>query len=145
MSEESQRKLLVTRVVAKAKVFDPDLKIKLPNLPFDPPTNQVYGKMFILGGRSFNAANAGEKKLVRRTGILQITILSPEEKGTSKGNKAVDMFAKAFENWKGRDDEGIQYTFKTADVRYPTEAMSGWYPHIVRIPYYRDDYTDLPD
>ena len=143
MSEESQRVFISKRLIARMKVFDPDLMIAIPNLPFDQPEGEVFGKMFLLGGRSTNAAKSGEKTLVRRTGILQVTFFSPAEKGTKRACEAVDEIVRVFENYRGRDDAGVEYTFKTAETRNP-DTKGGWHMTIVRIPYYRDEYRDLP-
>lgn len=143
MSEESQRVFLSSRLIARMKAYDPALKMAIPNLPFDPPTSEVYGRMFLLGGKSINAAKSGDDILVRRTGILQVTFYAPSEEGTKEASLAADTVVAAFENFRGRDAAGVEYTFKTAEVRYP-DGVSGWYPVIVRLPYFRDEYKALP-
>lgn len=144
MSEESQRVFLSNRLKVRMKAFDPTLKIGLPNLPFNPPTGEVYGRMYLLGGRSLNAGKSGEQALVRRTGILQVSFFSPAEKGTKRACEAVDEIIRSFENFRGRDAAGVDYTFKTAETRHP-DMQGGWLPSIVRLPYFRDEYRDLPE
>lgn len=142
MSEESQRVYLSNRLVQRMKAFDPTLKVAVPNLAFDPPEDEVYARMFILGGRSLNAGKSGEDILIRRTGILQVTFVSPAEKGTKQAALAIDEIARAFENFRGRDAAGVDYTFKTAEVRYP-DAVGGKHLSIIRLPYFRDEYRAL--
>lgn len=143
MSEESQRIYISKRLISRMKVFDPDLKIAIPNLPFDQPEGEVFGKMYLLGGRSINAAKSGEDILVRRTGVLQVSFFSPAEKGTKRACEAIDEIIRVFENFRGRDEAGVDYTFKTAETRQP-DMKGGWHMSIVRLPYYRDEYRELP-
>lgn len=144
MSEESQRVFLSARLLAKMKAYNSTLKIAIPNQPFNVPEGEVYGKMFILGGKSLNSGKSGEEVLVRRTGILQVTFYSPAEEGTKIATMAADAVVKAFENFRGKDAAGVDYTFKAAETRYP-DAVNGWTPTIVRIPYHRDEYKALPE
>ena len=143
MSEQSQRIYITKRLEARMKAFDPTLKIAIPNLPFDAPENEVYGRMHIMGGRSLNAGKSGEDILIRRTGILQVTFLSPAEKGTKRALDAVDEIARIFENHRGTDATGVQYNFKVAEIRN-ADLMGGWYPSIIRVPYFRDEYREMP-
>ncbi len=143
MSQESQRVFISNRLTQRMRAFDPTMKIAIPNLPFDQPEGQVFGKMYLLGGRSVNAGKSGEQVLVRYTGILQVSFFSPNEKGTKRACEAVDEIIRVFENYRGRDAAGVDYTFKTAETRQP-EMKGNWHTEIVRIPYFRDEYKDLP-
>lgn len=143
MSEQSQRVYITERLETRMKAFDPTLKIALPNLPFDPPEGEVYGRMHIMGGRSLNAAKSGDDILIRRTGILQVTFLTPAESGTKRALAAVDEIARVFENHRGTDESGVQYNFKTAEIRN-ADLMGGWYPSIIRVPFSRDEYRAMP-
>lgn len=142
MSEESFRKYVTNRVKVKMKAFDPALKIAYPNLEFDAPENETYARVHLLGGKSFNAAKDGDKVRIRRTGIVQITILSPAESGTKKASEIADALQKAFDNHQGRAVDGTVITFKASEVRYP-DGMGGWHQTIVRLPYYRDDLQEV--
>lgn len=143
MSEESQRAFLSGRLISRMKAFDNTLKIAVPNLGFDPPENEVYARMYLMGGRSLNAGKSGELVLVRRTGMLQVSFFSPAESGTKRASLAIDEIVRSFENFRGRDNAGVDYTFKAAETRYP-DAVAGWHQSIVRIPYFRDEYRELP-
>ncbi len=142
MSEESQRVYLSNRVAVKMKAFDPTLPIGYPNQKFDPPENAVYARMFLLGGRGLTVAKSGEQIVNRKTGILQVSFFSPAESGTKRACLAMDELVKWFENFRGRDAEGVSYTFKVAETRHP-DAAGGWHQSIVRIPYFRDEYQTL--
>jgi hypothetical protein len=144
MSEESQRSFISGRLISRMKVFDPTLKIAVPNLAFDPPESEVYGRMYLMGGKSLNVAKSGEASLVRRTAMFQVTFFSPAESGTKRASEAIDEIIRIFENYRGRDPEGVQYTFKAAETRYPDQA-GGWHQSLVRIPYFRDEYRALPN
>lgn len=143
MSEESQRVFLSGRLVSRMKVFDPTLKIAVPNLPFDPPENEVYARLYLMGGRSLNVGKDGDRTIIRRTAMFQVTFFSPADTGTKRASLAIDEIARIFENYRGWDSEGVPYTFKTSEARYP-DLAGGWHQSLVRVPYYRDERRNLP-
>lgn len=142
MSEESFRRYVTNRVKNVVKAFDPTFPLAYPNLPFDVPANEVYGRIYMLGGKSFNAAKDGDKLRVRRTGIVQITIFSPAKSGTKRATEMIDAIMKGLENHQGRTSSGSVVTFKAAETRYP-DGQGGWHQTILRVPYYRDDLQDV--
>jgi hypothetical protein len=138
VSEESQRAFLSRRVKEVVQTITPAFPMAYPNLPFDPPKNAPYGRMFLLGGKGLAVGKDGEKIVNRKTGILQITIYTPAEKGTAIAAKVFDKIIAAFENYRGRDAENVPYTFKVSETRYP-DAAGGWHQCTLRIPYFRDE------
>jgi len=142
MSEESFRQYVTNRIKNTVKAYDPTFKMSYPNLAFDVPENEHYGRIYMLGGKSFNAAKDGEKLRVRRTGIVQITIFSPAESGTKRATELIDAIMKGLENHQGRTSSGSVVTFKAAETRYP-DGQGGWHQTILRVPYYRDDLQSV--
>jgi hypothetical protein len=134
MSYESQRVYLSDKV-AKA---DLGLPVRLPNIDFVAPKNQPYAEFWIMGTKAITIGGAGEGKVMNRyVGLIQFNVFVPGNSGTKASTIAHDKFAKLFQNKKGRDAEGNNYTFKMAEVMNPQTA-EGHTVQVVRVPFHRD-------
>jgi hypothetical protein len=142
MSEESLRIFLCSRLEAQMTAYDPAIRINYPNQPFPTPIGEVYGQMHILNGRGLNIGKSGEQIIIRKTGVMQVTFYSPEERGTSKATKAIDAIVHAFENYQARDGDGVVVTCKVCMTHF-TPPAAGWFQSIVRVPFYRDEYSEI--
>lgn len=140
MSQESQRVLLVSKLSSIPYGFP----VKIPNQPFKQPENAVYGETFIMGGPEPIAIGGVQKGVIieRSIQMVQLTIWVPEGKGTKEASLALDKFKKTFAYRKARDREGNTYQFSGMQVFNPT-VKAGWSCHIGRIPFHRDERTEI--
>lgn len=139
MSKQSQRVYIERRMETLFKSAFPDVKIGYENTDFEEPENEVYGLFYIRGGRGVPVAGSnGRKVTVRYPGYVQVTFWSPDQSGCKLATTYSDKVGDIFELHRGRDDDGNVITFKAAET--PDSAkVNGWYPTIIKIPFYRDE------
>jgi hypothetical protein len=144
MSKNSERIYLERRMKTLFGSVRPNVPIGFQNTNFKEPKGQVYGLFSILGGKGVTVGGSSGKKVVNRyPGIVQVTFFSPDEKGIALATECIDDVARIFELFTGRDGEGNVITFKAAE--FPNASKTnGWYPTIIKIPFYRDEHVPLP-
>jgi hypothetical protein len=139
MSIEAQRVYLSNKFTRLGM----DLKVAMPNQPFDIPKNAAYGEFHILGSDYFEVGGEGEGKVrLRHVSIVQLTIWVPEGKGTKGSAMAADLFTKGFQFKQGRDSAGQIYRFKGPQVMNPS-TKNGWSVTVARVPFERDEVVEV--
>lgn len=139
MSKESQRVYIEGRMAREFKRLHPNVKVGYANTNFKEPKEEVYATFTILGGKGVVVGGSGGSNVTTRyPGIVQVTFWSPDETGTSAATKLAGDVQDIFEFHRGRDSEGNVITFKAAEEPNGVK-INGWYPTILKIPFYRDE------
>jgi hypothetical protein len=144
MSKESERVYLEGRMATFWKSSSAGIKLGMENTNFKPPENEVYAEFFIVGGKGVVAGGSGGQTLIKRTpGFIQVTIWAPDESGTKTATILRDLAGRIFELHRARLSDGDVITFGVAE--HPgAPKVNGWYPCIVKVPFYRDEIIPIP-
>lgn len=142
MSKQSERAYIEGRMVALFSAAS-DVPIGYPNSNFKEPENTLFGRFTILGGKGVVVGgSSGSRVTTRYPGIVQVTFNSPDETGTVDATACIDIVKRIFELHRGRDTSGDVITFKAAE--FPNSGkVAGWYPSIIKIPFYRDEIVAI--
>jgi hypothetical protein len=145
MSKESERVYLERRMAVQFKLAAPGVKIGFENTDFKPPSEEIYGEFFVVGGKGIIAGGAGGQTAIKRTvGFIQVTFWAPDETGTKAASLIRDKAGKIFELHRGRTDDGDVITFGVAE-HPPASKVNGWQPLIVKVPFHRDEIIPIPN
>ena len=140
-SLDSVREELTRRVeTAIASSSFSGTAIAYPNRPFSQPDNAVWIDMRILGGEGIQA-NLGETPVERSIGILQFSVMMPEDKGTKVGNDLADFLGKLFSRKQFYTDANNRITFKVPSYHQADGIKRGFTMNVVRISFRRDEIT----
>jgi hypothetical protein len=144
MSKETERAYLEKRMAILFKAAAPGTKIGFENTDFNPPSGEVYGEFFIVGGRGIPAGGAGGNTLLKRVpGFIQVTFWAPDETGLKAASLLRDKVVPIFELHRGRTTDGDVITFNIAE--FPNAPkVNGWQPVIVKVPFHRDEIVPIP-
>jgi hypothetical protein len=140
-SLDSVREELTRRVeVALASSPFSTIPMWYPNRPFIQPSNSIWVMMHIVGGEGIQA-NLGETPVERHVGMLQFSIMMPEDKGTKQGNDLADFLGKKFSRAQFYTDNNNRLTFKVPQYNQVDTVSKGFITNNVRITFRRNEIT----
>jgi hypothetical protein len=140
-SVDSVREEITRRLAAAlAPSVHAAIPVSYPNRPFQQPEGQTWIKVCFLGGEGIQT-NLGENPFERYVGILQLEVISPEEKGTKLSNDILDFLGKLYSRKQFYTDPLNVVTFKVPSYNFSDTPVNGYIKQIVRIAYKRNERT----
>lgn len=101
------------------------------NVEFDPPRGSPWVRLSVLPGGE-GQIELGNPSLDRHVGIIDVSIFTPEGKGTKQARELAEQAAAVF---RKASFSGI--LCRNPDVT-TVGVMDGWHQITVRVPYQRD-------
>ena len=130
-----------------------ECQVAYPNAPFSPPDDNLWVRLEIVDGGSFQASSGAwssnsDGNFYRFTGLVYIMIFAPLGTGDGMILNYVDQASQAFFNWPGASDTSQSaQTARTAGLHFrlppyvqhiPNEPSGKWYQMNVVHPFERN-------